>query len=52
MSKINYNSKEKLYKINNKHYIFNNAYISYLLLIVSFILKHKHIESKLIFVNI
>ena len=37
MSKINYNSKEKLYKINNKHYIFNNAYISYLLLIVSFI---------------
>ena len=37
MSKINYNSKEKLYKINSKHYIFNNVYISYLLLIVSFI---------------
>ena len=37
MKKINYNSKEKLYKINNKNNIFNNVYISYLLLGVSFI---------------
>jgi hypothetical protein len=37
MSKINYNSKEKLYKINKKHYIFNNVYICYLLVAVSFI---------------
>ena len=32
MNKINYNSKEKLYKINKKENIFNNVYISYLLL--------------------
>lgn len=37
MKKINYNSKEKLYKINKKENIFNNVYISYLLLGVSFI---------------
>ena len=37
MSKINYNSKEKLYKINKKHYIFNNVYICYLLVAVSFV---------------
>ena len=37
MKKINYNSKEKLYKINNKNNIFNNVYISYLLLGVSFV---------------
>lgn len=37
MKKINYNSNEKLYKINNKNNIFNNVYISYLLLGVSFI---------------
>ncbi len=37
MNKINYNSKEKLYKINSKNYIFNNVYISYLLIIVSFV---------------
>ena len=37
MKKINYNSNEKLYKINNKNNIFNNVYISYLLLGVSFV---------------
>ena len=37
MNKINYNSKEKLYKINKKGNIFNNVYISYLLLGISFI---------------
>ena len=37
MNKINYNSKEKLYKINKKENIFNNVYISYLLLGVSFV---------------
>lgn len=37
MRKINYNSKEKLYKINNRNNVFNNVYISYLLLGVSFI---------------
>lgn len=37
MKKINYNSKEKLYKINSKNNIFNNVYISYLLLGISFL---------------
>ena len=37
MKKINYNSKEKLYKINSKHYIFSNVYICYLLMAVSFV---------------
>lgn len=37
MKKINYNSKEKLYKISNKNNIFNNVYISYLLLGISFL---------------
>lgn len=37
MKKINYNSKEKLYKINKNNNVFDNVYISYLLLGVSFI---------------